>query len=168
MGLISYTNMEDGDSATANSFNERFGQIVDEVNGNLDANNLATGAVTTAKIAAGAVTASKITLGRTVDANGWTVTDFGGVKIYTQSWNCTPSIAIASHARASYGQKSLPVGNTLASLSIFASWHGNYNGHALVGTVDGTGDTIVPYLGNTYTGTLNFTGKVNIVAFEIS
>lgn len=39
MGLISYTNLEDGTPVTANIFNERFAQIIAQLNGNLDENN---------------------------------------------------------------------------------------------------------------------------------
>lgn len=39
MGLITYTNLEDGTPVTANVFNERFAQIIAQLNGNLDENN---------------------------------------------------------------------------------------------------------------------------------
>lgn len=52
MGLISYTNIENDASATANVWNERFGKIYGEFNGNIDAANLKDGAVTIAKLAA--------------------------------------------------------------------------------------------------------------------
>ena len=41
MGLITYTNLEDGTPITANIFNERFAQIIAQINGNLDENNFA-------------------------------------------------------------------------------------------------------------------------------
>ena len=84
MGLINYTNLEDNTSADANKFNERFGAIVDEVNGNLDSQNLKNGAVTREKIAAGAVTSDKLAISRTVDERGWTVEDYGAFKRYTK------------------------------------------------------------------------------------
>ena len=40
MGLITYENLEDGQKVTANVFNERFAQIVAQLNGNIDENNL--------------------------------------------------------------------------------------------------------------------------------
>lgn len=40
MGLITYENLEDGTPVTANVFNERFAQIIAQINGNLDENNL--------------------------------------------------------------------------------------------------------------------------------
>ena len=41
MGLITYENLEDGQKVTANIFNERFAQIVAQLNGNIDESNLA-------------------------------------------------------------------------------------------------------------------------------
>lgn len=40
MGLITYENLEDGTPVTANVFNERFAQIVAQLNGNIDDSNL--------------------------------------------------------------------------------------------------------------------------------
>jgi hypothetical protein len=60
VGLLTYTQIEDGFSATANLWNSRFAPLYDEINGNLDSSNLANDAVTEAKIAAEAVTASKL------------------------------------------------------------------------------------------------------------
>ena len=39
MSLITYDNLEDGTPITANVFNERFAQIIAQINGNLDENN---------------------------------------------------------------------------------------------------------------------------------
>lgn len=46
MGLVSYTNIEDGQSADANVWNSRFGDILAQVNGNLDASNIRKGTLT--------------------------------------------------------------------------------------------------------------------------
>lgn len=51
MGLINYTNIENNVPATANMFNERFGQIVDELNGNLDGTNIKDESIPLSKIA---------------------------------------------------------------------------------------------------------------------
>ncbi len=85
MGLINYTNIEDNTPALANGLNERFGAIVDEVNGNLSSQNLANSAVTREKIAPGAVSSDKLDLSYTTDANGWQVFDFGPFKRYVRS-----------------------------------------------------------------------------------
>lgn len=74
MGLITYEQIEDGFSATANLWNSRFSKIYDLVNGNLDAQNLKNSAVTEPKIASEAVTASKIGPGAVIPSkvgNTW-------------------------------------------------------------------------------------------------
>lgn len=53
MGLISYESLEDGTPITANIFNERFGQIVAELNGKLDQLNFAAGGIPAAALAPG-------------------------------------------------------------------------------------------------------------------
>lgn len=60
MGLIQYEQIENGFSATANLWNERFSKVYDLVNGNLDAQNLKNKAVTEAKLDDESVTAPKI------------------------------------------------------------------------------------------------------------
>lgn len=52
MGLITYTNLEDGTPVTANIFNERFAQIVAELNGNIAAVNMLDAGITKEKLAA--------------------------------------------------------------------------------------------------------------------
>ncbi len=47
MGLIDYTNLEDGTPITANIFNERFGQIIAVLNGGLDQNNFSDAGIPT-------------------------------------------------------------------------------------------------------------------------
>lgn len=50
MGLITYQNIENNTPATANTLNERFGQIVNTINGEIDSANIKDGAITLAKI----------------------------------------------------------------------------------------------------------------------
>ncbi len=52
MSLITYENLEDGQKVTANIFNERFAQIVAELNGKLAAVNMLDGGITKEKLAA--------------------------------------------------------------------------------------------------------------------
>ena len=52
MGLITYENLEDGQKVTANVFNERFAQIVAQINGGLSAVNVEDAGITKAKLAA--------------------------------------------------------------------------------------------------------------------
>jgi len=84
MGLIQYEQMEDDVDATANLWNERFGVLFNEINGNLDAANLKNFAITTPKIAPGAVTSDKLGFEQYIDDNGWLVTDLGLVKLATK------------------------------------------------------------------------------------
>lgn len=51
MGYVNLQNMEDGQVASANVFNERFGAITDVINGNIDSSNIKNGTVTQAKLA---------------------------------------------------------------------------------------------------------------------
>lgn len=46
MGLVQYTNLEDGNPASANDINKRFGDVLAQVNGNLDATNIKNGSLT--------------------------------------------------------------------------------------------------------------------------
>ena len=52
MGLITYENLEDGQKVTANVFNERFAQIVAQLNGNIDENNLKDAGISKQKLQA--------------------------------------------------------------------------------------------------------------------
>jgi hypothetical protein len=52
MGLITYENLEDGTPVTANVFNERFAQIVAQLNGNIDESNLADDGISKEKLQA--------------------------------------------------------------------------------------------------------------------
>lgn len=52
MGLITYENLEDGQKVTANVFNERFAQIVAQLNGNLDESNFANQGISKEKLQA--------------------------------------------------------------------------------------------------------------------
>lgn len=51
MGLITYENLEDGQKVTANIFNERFAQVIAQINGKLSAVNMEDAGITKAKLA---------------------------------------------------------------------------------------------------------------------
>ena len=77
MGLINYSNIEDGTTIDAADVNTPLTTIYNDYNGNIDSNNLADNAVTTAKIGDGAVTNAKLSttageLGR--EWTSWTPT----------------------------------------------------------------------------------------------
>ena len=54
MALVPYTNIEDGADAGANDINGRFGDVLGQVNGNLDASNIRKGSLTRELFAADA------------------------------------------------------------------------------------------------------------------
>lgn len=54
MALVPYTNIEDGADAGANDINGRFGDVLGQVNGNLDASNIRNGSLTRELFAADA------------------------------------------------------------------------------------------------------------------
>lgn len=60
MGLISYTKIKDGDSATGSLFNTPLETIYNEFNGNIGSVNLQDNSVTGAKIANSTITPAKI------------------------------------------------------------------------------------------------------------
>lgn len=114
MPLLSYENLEDGFTASANIFNERFGKIHDLLNGNLDSANLKNGAVTTAKLASQSVTSDKLFVNRYYDDAGWLVSDYGGYKRYTR----TGSINITQNGLYGYYFTGIqfPAGCTFADI----------------------------------------------------
>jgi hypothetical protein len=63
MGTVSYTPISDGTAAKAADVNTPLAAFATAVNGNLDANNLASNAVTTAKLTDGSVTPAKLQSG---------------------------------------------------------------------------------------------------------
>lgn len=50
MGMIDYTNIENDAPATANLWNERFGQIVNEINGNIEGENIKDNSIPMSKL----------------------------------------------------------------------------------------------------------------------
>ncbi len=68
MAFVSFTSAVAGQVATASFYNNNNSALASQFNGNVDATNLASLAVTTAKIATGAVTGVKIAMGS--DAQG--------------------------------------------------------------------------------------------------
>lgn len=82
MGLVSITTPNDGESIDASDVSNPLNTIVTAINGNIDSNNLASNAVTTAKITTNAVTADKlatsaITIGYAEITSNFTTTTTG-------------------------------------------------------------------------------------------
>lgn len=165
MGLLSYTNLEDGFAATANVFNERFAAIYNAFNGNISADNLSNGAVTTPKLADRSVTAEKMATELYVDDNGWTVLDVGGIKTYTRQLSVSKLIN-GGGTRSELGRFDPPVGRTNSNVSVVATWYGGFSGHLVIAG-ETRGGQIAIEGGNIWPSALTFTGKVNIQATDI-
>jgi len=119
MGLIHYEQLEDGFDASANLWNERFGILFNEINGNLDTANIKNGAITSAKLAPSSVTSDKLSVDTYIDDNGWTVTDYGSKKSYR--YQNPGNIVIGGNA----GKEvfAIPAPQGISSLdSVFFSW----------------------------------------------
>lgn len=115
MGLINYEQLEDGFDASANLWNERFGILFNEINGNLDAANFKNNAVTTPKIAPGAVTSDKLDLDYDIDDNGWAYYSLGNFKYYVKAQNANTTSAgrlAQTNYRYAVADEVMPVGVT--------------------------------------------------------
>lgn len=76
MGTISVTVPNDGETIDASDVSTPINTIVNAINGNLDSNNLADDAATTAKIANDAVTDAKLVYGKVRSRQGGSATDW--------------------------------------------------------------------------------------------
>jgi len=102
MGTISLTLPQDGDTIEAGDVNTPLNTIKDVINGNLDSDNLASNAVTTAKITNSNVTSQKVSLtyGASTEsisgATGASWADIGtGFSITTPVNNCVVWVCFA-------------------------------------------------------------------------
>lgn len=164
--LLNITPIGLGDDASPNLWNSRFAAVQTVLNGNVDSDNLKDGAVTRSKIAAGAIDSSKIDIQKYVDANGWTVTDFGGTKTYSYTY-VIAGVSMPGLARKdNLPTIQPPVGRTRDNLVFSVTWYGGYSGHALPGVEAGAGTSIAVMFGNLYSTNLTFTGNIYITAVE--
>lgn len=171
MGLISYTQVQNGQEASANSINDRFGKIYGEFNGNIDSANLKNSAVTREKIAPQSVTSDKISTNRYYDENGWLVNDIGTTKTYSYVYDVANVEIDNGGRRDNLPTIKPPVGRTRDNIIMSVAWYGNYAGHAIPGLESGASDTIAVMLANQYapagqSGKLTFNGKIFITAVE--
>lgn len=179
MGLIDYTQLQDGQDASANGLNERFGKIIDTVNGNIDTQNIKNGAITREKIANNSINKDKLDMKLYVDENGWTVADMGGVKTYSRvvtvdgnqaDGNGSPGqigyLIQGSGARRDLAHFPPPVGRTIQNIAIVGTYFGVYSGHLVVsGEMRDTQIMIAG--GNIWPRQLSFKGKVFVQATEL-
>lgn len=86
MSTITYQNIENDSPASANVLNERFGQIVNEINGNLDSSNIKDGAITLAKVSSEIYEKmypiGSVYINASVDTNPGTLLGFGTWEAY--------------------------------------------------------------------------------------
>jgi hypothetical protein len=125
---------------------------------------LADANVTTAKLASSAVTNAKIQFATTVDANGWSIYNYGSYKIYRKV-SSQSSISIAAADRTSFANISLPVGmSTLGTRQVHATIRGSsYPGNFSVGVIAGSSDTVIQGLvSSNYNGGTLLTGAFGI------
>lgn len=127
MSLIDYTQLEDGQDASANGLNERFGKIIDTVNGNIDVQNLKNGAVTREKIAPKSITSDKLGFEKYIDDNGWMVIDLGMVKLASKTRSFkTKNIGVGGTAFVDFdaNMSNLPVGfnNNMQYQMMWSFW----------------------------------------------
>ena len=171
MGLINYTQIEDGQDASANGLNERFGKIIDTVNGNIDTENIKNGSITREKIAPASITSDKIDTDRYYDENGWLVNDLGTTKTYSYVYDIVNVVISYGTRKDNMTPINPPVGRTRDNLVFTTTWYGGYSGHAIPGIEAGAGSKIKVMLGNQYapanaSGELTFNGKIFITAVE--
>lgn len=165
MGLVTFDNIENGTSATANVWNERFGKLKDTLNGNVDTVNLKDGGVTREKIAAGAITSDKIDTDRYTDANGWQVNDLGTSKTYTRSVTVA-GLNLGEGIRGEAANLPPPVGRTRDNIVISLTWYGGYSGHVLLGAEDSTPPNFTVQIAHNWPSPLTMGGTVHITAVE--
>lgn len=110
MGLINITDLSDGTGADAGDINSRMATLTGVINGNIDSANISAGGVTTNNLASGAVTSTKLAPSKTVDANGWTVYDFGTWKKYSKRVTFSQSVTNGTITTLTVSSTNFPAG----------------------------------------------------------
>lgn len=177
--LLNIQNIEPGDAASPNLWNSRFAAIQTVLNGNVDSDNLKAGAVTREKIANQAIDSSKIDIVKYVDANGWTVVDFGGSKTYSRvltvdgnqaDGNGNPGaigmLIGGNGQRRDLGTFPPPVGRTNQNIAVVGTYFGIYSGHLVVSGEMRDGNIMIAG-GNIWPNQLSYKGKVFVQATEL-
>lgn len=112
MTLVNLPAINNGDDANDTLFNSRLGALANVINGGIDQENLADSGVSTAKLANQSVTPAKMNLSKAVDANGWTVYDYGSWKEYEKLTVGTPNVSVTAENVYVPPDINLPVGVT--------------------------------------------------------
>ena len=144
MGLINYSSIEDGTTIDAADVNTPLTTIYNDYNGNIDSNNLADNAVTTAKIGDGAVTNAKLSTTAGEPGGAW--------KGWTPTWtnltigNATVTAKYTQIGKTVIGYIQIIVGSTTSfsapvRISVPVTVNASYNAYATIGNIvciDGT------------------------------
>jgi hypothetical protein len=109
-------------------------------------------------MAATKVTTAELAPAITTDANGWTIADFGTVKMYSRTWTFEWG-SMSAGGYASIGSISTPTGETEAS--IMRTWSAGTNGNSPFFSFHLEGNTV--YMRNLSSGAVDV-GTVRISA----
>lgn len=177
--LLNITPIGLGDDASPNLWNSRFAAVQTVLNGNVDSDNLKDGAVSRSKIANQAIDSSKIDIQKYIDANGWTVVDFGGSKTYTRVVNVDGTqydgngnpgmqglLIGGNGARRGLATFPPPVGRTVNNIAVVGTYFGIYSGHLVVSGEIRSNDILIAG-GNIWPNQLSYKGKVFVQATEL-
>ena len=169
MSLITYENLEDGQKVTANIFNERFAQIVAQINGQLSAVNMADAGITKAKLAAEVYEAiypvGSMYVNFTDNTNPATLLGFG-------TWQAVAGRVVAGYdaaqtefnaAEKTGGSKAMPahthtIGNIFLGANTSVLTLNDRNGDAILGSDNASQGSNGEYWGGTKTTGSSGTG----------
>lgn len=128
MGLINYTNIEDDTPADANVFNERFGAIIEVLNGGLDAANFKPGGIPVEAISSA------------IYQKMWPI----GSLYFNGSVDTNPATLLGFGTWEAYATGRVPVGVDLAQTEFNAvgktGGHKELQSHNHTGTTSNSGD----------------------------
>lgn len=102
---------------------------------------------------------------RNSDTNSWKIFDYGEWKEY--EYVIPYNVNVTNGQRTALATIPLPNGVSPGEFSVSVGGFGNFAGHAVYG-VDPSGDQLIAYIGNQYSGgPLNFTGQAFVRLREL-
>lgn len=163
--LVQIDPIEVGNAASPELWNDRFAAITRAMNGEIDSDNLKDGGVTREKIAVGAIDSSRMDIEKYVDANGWTVYDFGGFKTYTRSLVC-PALNLGEGTRGEVANIAPPEGRTRSNVVVVTTWYGGYSGHVLLGLENSGASNMTVQVAHNWPSPLVMNGTAHLIAYD--
>lgn len=164
--LITYENLEDGQKVTANIFNERFAQIVAQINGKLSAVHMENAGITKEKLATEVFESiypvGSLYVNFTDDTNPATLLGFGtwtavagkfvvgydGTQTEFNAAEKTGGALTHTHALTAAWAKFSPVGNIQRiARNVVAAWSSNHRQTTSAGANESTSETFGAGLG---------------------